>query len=36
MQVLRPGQAALPAEVTRERFLTPFLKQFVVGTAQAA
>lgn len=36
VQVLTPGQATLPAEVTSERFLTPFLTQFVVGTAQAA
>ncbi len=33
---LKPGQATLPVELTRERFLTSFFKQFVQGTAKAA
>jgi hypothetical protein len=27
---LQPGQASLPAHLTRERFLTPYYKSFVV------
>ncbi len=33
---LKAGQASLPAELTRERFLTPFFRQFVQDTAKAA